>query len=102
MIVKDVLWDVALCSLIQTDYVSEMLTSSTISTMRFLRSIEGKRPKRINNRMKWYKLVLRMNEERIPKKVLNMKVTGKCQRKKDKDGNNRLGKMLQRRRKTVG
>jgi hypothetical protein len=31
-----------------------------------------------NNRVQYYECVLKMNEEKIPKKVLNMKVKGKC------------------------
>jgi hypothetical protein len=30
--------------------------------------------------MRWYGHILRMNEERIPNKVLNMTVKGKCPR----------------------
>jgi hypothetical protein len=30
--------------------------------------------------MRWYGHILRMNGDRIPKKVLNMKVYGKCRR----------------------
>jgi hypothetical protein len=33
-----------------------------------------------NNRMAWYKHILRMNKERIPKKILKKKVKGKCPR----------------------
>jgi hypothetical protein len=36
-----------------------------------------------------------MKKERTHKKVLNMKVNRKCQRDQDKDGNDRLGKMLE-------
>jgi hypothetical protein len=40
-------------------------------------TVEGKLT---NNRMKWYGYILRMNEERISKNVLNMKVKGKYAR----------------------
>jgi hypothetical protein len=43
--------------------------------------------------MRLYGHILRMNEERIPKKGLNMKVNGTCQHQ---DGNHRLGKMPHR------
>jgi hypothetical protein len=33
-----------------------------------------------NNRMRWYGHILRMSEGRTPKKVLNVKVKGKCTR----------------------
>jgi hypothetical protein len=36
--------------------------------------VEGKLT---NNIMTWYGYILRMNEQRFPKKVLNMKVKGK-------------------------
>jgi hypothetical protein len=69
----------------------------TATEMQFLISMEGKtkrdriRNKKIkenvqlnsldnkltHNRMRWCGHVLRMNEERIPKKVLNMNMTGK-------------------------
>jgi hypothetical protein len=38
-------------------------------------TLEGKLT---NNKMRWNGYVLRMNEERIPKKLLNMKIKGKC------------------------
>jgi hypothetical protein len=38
--------------------------------------------KLINNRIRWYGYILRINKERISKKVLNMKVKGKCPRGK--------------------
>jgi hypothetical protein len=31
-----------------------------------------------NKRMRWYGHILRMNREKIPKKVLNIKLKGKC------------------------
>jgi hypothetical protein len=37
-------------------------------------TVEGKLT---NNRIAWYGHVLKLNEERTPKKVLNMKVKGK-------------------------
>jgi hypothetical protein len=73
--------------------------------MRFLRNIKGKtkrdgirKGKKIietlklnilggklrNNRMRWYRHIIRMNEERVPKKVLNMKVKGKYPRVRPK------------------
>jgi hypothetical protein len=49
--------------------------------------LEGKRA---SNRMRWYELVSRMNEESKPK-VLNVKVKGKPpEGDQDQDGNNRL------------
>jgi hypothetical protein len=33
-----------------------------------------------NNKMRWYAHILRVNEDRIPKTVLNTKVKGKCPR----------------------
>jgi hypothetical protein len=48
--------------------------------------------------MKWYGYILRMNEERIRKKVLNMKAKGKLYG----DGNNRLRKMLHARKERHG
>jgi hypothetical protein len=46
-----------------------------------INTLEGKLT---NNRIRWYECVLRINEERFPKKVLNMKVKGKCPRGKPK------------------
>jgi hypothetical protein len=40
-------------------------------------NIKTLKGKLTNNRIKWYGHVLRMNEQRIPKKVFNMKVKGK-------------------------
>jgi hypothetical protein len=34
----------------------------------------------VNNRIKWYGHVLRMNKEKIPKKILNVELKGKYQR----------------------
>jgi hypothetical protein len=42
-----------------------------------------------NNRVRWYGQILRMNEERVPKMLLNMKVKGKCPRE-DEDWNSGL------------
>jgi hypothetical protein len=45
--------------------------------------------------MRWYAHSLRMNEDRIPKKVLNMKVKENTQ-EENQDRNNRLGKTSHR------
>jgi hypothetical protein len=36
--------------------------------------------------MRWYEHILRMNKEIIPKKALNMKVKGKCPRRRLRSG----------------
>jgi hypothetical protein len=48
----------------------------------------------MNNRVRWYGHVLRMNEKNIPEKILNMKIKRKCPRKtKIKTGTAGLGMM---------
>jgi hypothetical protein len=34
--------------------------------------------KLMNNRIRWYRHVLRMDKDRIPDKIFNMKIKGKC------------------------
>jgi hypothetical protein len=36
--------------------------------------------KLINTRRRWYKHISRMNKDRYPQKVMNMKIKGKCPR----------------------
>jgi hypothetical protein len=48
-----------------------------------------------SNRRRWYGHVLRKNKDRIPKKVLNMQLNGKCHN----DGNNNLGSMSYKKKK---
>jgi hypothetical protein len=46
--------------------------------------------KLISTRIIWYGHILRMNEDRIPKKALKKVLKGRCQEKdQDKGGNNR-------------
>jgi hypothetical protein len=50
--------------------------------------------KLICTRIIWYGHILRMNEEKIPKKVPTKVLKGRYQEEdQDKDGNSRLGKM---------
>jgi hypothetical protein len=83
---------------------------------RFLRSIGGKTEReriknerirenlklntledKLNNRMRCHAYMLRMNEERIPKMFLYMKVKGNHpEADQGRDGNNRTGKMSYR------
>lgn len=65
--------------------------------MRILRSREGEaRRGKVNQcQIKWCGQPVRMNEEIIQKRILNIKVKAKCQ-DKDKDRNDKLEKMLHR------
>jgi hypothetical protein len=57
--------------------------------------------KLINNKTRWYGHILRINNERIWKKVMNKKKS--TQREdQDQDGNDRLGKMLHKRKEEHG
>jgi hypothetical protein len=90
----------------------------TAAEMKFLRRTEGKtimerirngkmrdnlklntsEGKLTNNRIRLCRHVLTVNEGRIPKKVLNVKIKGKLKRAGDRDGDRRSGKMSHRRK----
>jgi hypothetical protein len=52
--------------------------------------------------MRWYGHILSMNEERFAKKVLSMKVEGKCSRGRPRSRWEQLGKMSYRGKENHG
>jgi hypothetical protein len=69
----------------------------TVAEVRILRSREGEtRRGKVNQcRITWYGQPVRMNEERVQKRILNVEIKAKCQ-DEDQDRNDRLKKMLHR------